>query len=99
MLSFTEKVYRAVRKIPRGRVATYAQVARAISRPRAFRAVGNVLNKNKDTKNIPCHRVVRSDGALGGYVFGSVKKKEKLKQEGIYFKGNNINLKIYLCGL
>ncbi|MFH0891117.1 MAG: MGMT family protein [Candidatus Liptonbacteria bacterium] len=80
---FCLRVYRATRKIPRGKVATYAQIARAIGHPRACRAVGNILNKNKNTKNIPCHRVVRSDGTPGGYAFGFRRKIEILKREGV----------------
>jgi methylated-DNA-[protein]-cysteine S-methyltransferase len=60
---------------------TYKQVARQAGRPNAYRAVGNILNKNYDTK-IPCHRVVRSDGNPGGYNRGAKQKEKKLKDEG-----------------
>lgn len=80
--SFKEKVFRVVNKIPKGRTLTYKEVARRVGKPRAYRAVGNILNKNFDPK-IPCHRVIRSDGALGGYNRGLNEKKEKLKIEGI----------------
>lgn len=82
MKSFTERVYDVVRRIPRGKTMTYGQVAAAIGSPRASRAVGNALNKNRDLKNIPCHRVVRSDGSTGGYAFGAKKKIALLKKEG-----------------
>jgi AraC family transcriptional regulator of adaptative response/methylated-DNA-[protein]-cysteine methyltransferase len=82
MKSFTERVYDVVRKIPKGKTLTYGQVARAIGSPGASRAVGNALNKNRDTKNIPCHRVVRSDGSTGGYAFGAERKVALLKKEG-----------------
>jgi O-6-methylguanine DNA methyltransferase len=82
MKSFTERVYEIVRKIPKGKTLTYGQVAQAIGSPGASRAVGNALNKNRDLKNIPCHRVVRSDGSTGGYAFGAEKKISLLKQEG-----------------
>ena len=78
---FSEKVYNEVRKIPKGKVMTYKQVAKAAGRPNAARAVGNILNKNYDS-DIPCHRVVRSDGKLGGYNRGKDQKQEILKQEG-----------------
>ena len=78
---FQEKVYRVVKKIPRGKVLTYKEVAEKIGRPRAFRAVGRVLSKNKDPK-VPCHRVIRSDGKVGGYREGAEKKKALLKKEG-----------------
>lgn len=77
---FKEKIYRIVRKIPKGKVMTYARVARATGRPRAWRAVGNILAKNKNPK-IPCHRVIRSDGKIGGYNRGQKKKIALLKKE------------------
>jgi O-6-methylguanine DNA methyltransferase len=79
-MAFKEKVYSIVRRIPRGKTMTYAQVARAAGSPRAFRAVGNIINKNYDLA-IPCHRVIRSDGTVGGYNRGSKKKEEMLKRE------------------
>lgn len=82
MLTFAEKVYRVVRKIPKGQTRTYKEVARLAGSPRAYRAVGNILNKNRDLKNVPCHRVVRSDGDIGGYAFGKKKKYALLKKEG-----------------
>lgn len=82
MKSFTDRVYDVVRRIPRGKTMTYGQVAAAIGQPGAARAVGNALNKNRDTKNIPCHRVIRSDGSTGGYAFGAKKKIAILKKEG-----------------
>lgn len=69
-------------KIPRGKTLTYKQVATMAGSERAFRAVGNILNKNYD-KNIPCHRVVRSDGKTGGYNRGALKKVSILKSEGV----------------
>jgi AraC family transcriptional regulator of adaptative response/methylated-DNA-[protein]-cysteine methyltransferase len=81
MKSFTERVYDVVRKIPKGKTMTYGQVAAAAGNPRASRAVGNALNKNRDTKHIPCHRVIRSDGSVGGYAWGHEKKVAILKKE------------------
>ena len=78
---FTQSIYNIVKKIPRGKTLTYKEVARLAGRPSAFRAVGNVLNKNYDPE-IPCHRVVRSDGKTGGYNRGSEKKIARLKEEG-----------------
>jgi O-6-methylguanine DNA methyltransferase len=62
---------------------TYKQVATLAGKPLAYRAVGNILNKNPDLKNIPCHRVIRSDGSVGGYVFGPGEKNRLLKNEKI----------------
>ncbi len=80
-MSFTESVYKIVANIPKGEVLTYKQVAEKAGNFRACRAVGNILNKNYDS-NIPCHRVVRSDGKIGGYNRGRNKKIEILKREG-----------------
>jgi len=81
MKMFSEKVRDVVRKIPRGKTLTYAEVAQRAGSPRAYRAVGNILNKNHDSR-VPCHRVIRSDGATGGYNRGAKKKKEVLRREG-----------------
>ena len=82
---FQLKVWTYLRKIPRGRVKTYSQVAKAIGKPLAVRAVANAIGKNPYAPKIPCHRVIRSDGAIGGYSGkGGVKTKRFLLQkEGI----------------
>ena len=79
------KVWAYLSKIPRGRVKTYSQVAKAIGKPLAVRAVANAIGKNPYAPKIPCHRVIRSDGSLGGYSGkGGVKTKRFLLQkEGI----------------
>ena len=76
---FKEIVYKIVGKIPKGKVLTYKRVAILAKIPTAYRAVGNVLNKNKD-KKIPCHRVIKSDGSIGGYNKGINKKIALLKR-------------------
>lgn len=81
MPSFTEKVYKVVRKIPQGQVLTYKQVAQKAGNKLAGRAVGNILNKNHNHL-IPCHRVIRSAGRLGGYNKGKKEKIKILKKEG-----------------
>ena len=80
-MTFQEKVYAVVKKIPKGKVLTYKEVARRVGKPKAYRAVGNILNKNIDQK-VPCHRVIRSDGKVGGYNRGERLKREKLNDEG-----------------
>lgn len=83
---FKERVLAVVKKIPRGRTLTYAQVARRAGSPRACRAVGNILNRYGGMdRGIPCHRVVRADGSLGGFNGGTRKKKLLLKKEGVRF--------------
>ncbi len=76
---FQQRVLLECAKIPRGQTVTYAQLAKRIGKPRAARAVGNALAINPLAPLIPCHRVLRSDGALGGYsARGGVRKKERL---------------------
>ena len=79
---FERAVYRATRAIPYGKVATYGQIAKAIGKPNAQRAVGQALGKNPTSIVIPCHRVVASDG-LGGFTGGLHWKKKLLRLEGI----------------
>ncbi|OHB14438.1 MAG: 6-O-methylguanine DNA methyltransferase [Candidatus Zambryskibacteria bacterium RIFOXYC1_FULL_39_10] len=78
--SFKQKVFEIVSKIPKGKTLSYGQVATRAGSPKAFRAVGNILNKNYDTK-IPCHRVILSDGKIGGYNRGHKNKIKLLKKE------------------
>lgn len=92
MTYFQERVYKVVKKIPKGKVLTYAQVAKAVGSPLAFRAVGNALNKNPNLKAIPCHRVVRSDGKIGGWRGGTKKKAALLKKEGVLIKKGRLFL-------
>lgn len=82
MPMFKEKVMQVVAAIPRGEVLTYKEVAKRAGNPRASRAVGNIIGTNYDPA-IPCHRVVRSDGKLGGYNRGIEKKRQILKEEGV----------------
>ena len=82
---FQIKVWKYLRTIPKGHVRTYSQVAKAIKKPKAVRAVANAIGKNPYAPKIPCHRVIKSDGSLGGYSGkGGIKTKRKLlKKEGI----------------
>jgi O-6-methylguanine DNA methyltransferase len=92
--TFSERVYAVVAKIPKGKVATYGQVAKLAGSPQASRAVGMCMRNNKDTKKVPCHRVVGSAGALTGYAYGSgiITKKKMLEQEGVSFRGQKVDL-------
>ena len=80
MTAFKENIFSIVRKIPRGKTLTYKEVAIKAGSPKAFRAVGNILNTNYDPK-IPCHRVVRSDGKTGGWNRGRANKMKLLRKE------------------
>ena len=82
---FQIKVWKYLRSIPKGHVRTYSQVAKAINKPKAVRAVAYAIGKNPYAPKIPCHRVIRSDGSLGGYSGkGGINTKRKLlKLEGV----------------
>ena len=81
---FQQKVWNYLKTIPKGEVRTYTQVAAAIGKPKAVRAVANACGKNPNLVTTPCHRVIRSDGGLGGYsgAGGVARKRELLIQEG-----------------
>ena len=81
---FQVKVWKYLMKIPLGSVKTYSQVAKGIGKPLAVRAVASAIGKNPYSPQIPCHRVIRSDGSIGGYSGpgGSKTKKKLLKKEG-----------------
>ena len=82
---FQLKVWYYLKRIPRGKTKTYKEVAIAVKKPLSYRAVANAVAKNPNPPNIPCHRIIRSDGTLGGYSGkgGVHKKKLLLKNEGI----------------
>lgn len=94
--SFAEQVYKCCALIPKGRVSTYHNIATAMGKPRASRAVGNALNKNPYAPKVPCHRVVRSNGEVGGFTRGSSAKEKILIKEGIKIVDGKINLAKYL---
>lgn len=87
--SFQKRVWQVCAQIPRGRVTTYQLLAKILGSPRACRAVGNALNKNPQAPQVPCHRVVRSDGQIGGYANGQAAKARILRQEGIQIDNKN----------
>ena len=80
--SFNESCYKILKRVPAGKVTTYKELARALG-SEAYRAVGNAMNKNPYAPVVPCHRVVKSDGSLGGFARGSRKKTELLSREGV----------------
>ena len=87
---FEKKVYAVAKRIPRGHVVTYKMIARAIGRPQAVRAIGNALHKNPFA-SVPCHRVVRSDGRLGGFNRGAQRKRVLLQKEGVMLHRGRIH--------
>ncbi|MDD5136372.1 MAG: MGMT family protein [Candidatus Omnitrophica bacterium] len=86
LTDFERSVLRAILKIPRGEVRTYKWVAGAVGSPKACRAVGNALNKNPYAPAVPCHRVVKSDGSIGGFAKGPGMKRRLLKKEGVLLR-------------
>lgn len=96
-LLFKEGVYNFTRQIPKGKVATYGQLAGLAGNPKAARAVGVFMKTNPDAPRTPCHRVVAADGSLTGYSGGNglPTKKAMLEKEGVIFKGDKINLQKY----
>lgn len=88
--SFNEKVWNALKKIPKGKVSSYKLIAEAIGKPKAFRAIGNACNKNPFSPEVPCHRAVKSSGKSGGFAFGTKQKIFLLKKEGIKVKNGKI---------
>ena len=84
-MSFNEKVWDACRQIPRGKVATYKSIAEFLN-TKAYRAVGNALHVNPYSPQVPCHRVVKSDGVVGGFARGQNSKVKLLRSEGIVIK-------------
>ncbi|MBR1477273.1 MAG: methylated-DNA--[Lachnospiraceae bacterium] len=93
----TKRIYEAVKRIPKGYVATYAQVAEAAGDRKMARAVGNALHKNPDPNDIPCHRVVNSKGEVAGeYAFGGAwKQAEILTSEGVFVEDGRVDLNKY----
>ncbi len=91
-MSFAEEVYSILRKVPRGKVCTYQEIAKAIGKPNSWRAVGNALNKNPYAPEVPCHRVVRSNGELGGFAYGQSEKIKRLREEGVLPEKGKVDL-------
>lgn len=89
--SFDERCYKILRKVPKGKVITYKEIARKLG-TEAYRAVGNAMHRNHN-KKIPCYRVVKSNGEIGGFNRGVKEKIILLRKEGIEIKNNKIDLK------
>src|SRR5438105_2256181 len=96
--TFNEKCYDLLRIVPEGKVTTYKALAHALD-TKAYRAVGNAMNKNPYAPEVPCHRVVGSDGSLTGFAHGLEKKAKMLAAEGVAFKGTRVALGDCLAAL
>ncbi len=87
---FENKVYNLCRKVPKGKVTTYKEIGKLLGKGQIYRAVGNALNKNPFAPKIPCHRVVSSNGSMGGFAQGIKEKVKLLEKEGIKIKNNKV---------
>ena len=91
-MNFNEKCYQILKTIPKGKVTTYKAIANALN-SKGYRAVGNAMNKNPhDTNVYPCHRVISTNGNIGGYAHGTEVKIKRLKSEGIIIENDKIDL-------
>ena len=93
-MTFREHVYEIAANIPKGKVATYGQIAKLAGKPKAARAVGMYMKINPFAPRVPCHRVISSDGSLTGFSApgGIAKKKKMLMREGVRFIGEKVDL-------
>ncbi len=92
---FSKDCYSLLKKVPLGKVTTYKEIARALG-TKAYRAVGNAMHKNPHAPYVPCHRVVKSNGSIGGFAQGNERKKEMLLNEGVEVIDGMIDLKRFL---
>lgn len=90
MTSFQSQCYEALKKVPRGKVITYGGLAEMIGMPKAHRAVGSAMHKNPFAPKVPCHRVVKSNGDLGGFSIDTKVKIKRLQEEGVMVSNNKI---------
>jgi len=93
--SFNSHCYSLLKKVPKGKVTTYKALAHVLN-TKAYRAVGKAMNQNPYAPKVPCHRVIKSNGEIGGFASGTNRKIEMLKKEGIVVKNNRIDLGKYL---
>lgn len=96
--SFNERCYEILKKVPKGKITTYKELARAMN-SKAYRAVGNAMNKNPHAPRLPCHRVISSNGDIGGFSSGTKNKIKILMKEGVEVKDNKVDLKRYFFKL
>lgn len=90
MNDLDRQVYKKLLKVPKGKVTTYGELAKAVGLKNGQRAIGRIMNKNPFPVIIPCHRVVKSDGTIGGYFYGHQVKTKMLSDEGVAIKNGKI---------
>lgn len=89
-MNLDKKIYKKLLEVPKGKITTYGELAKAVGMKNGQRAVGKIMNKNPFPVIIPCHRVVKSDGKVGGYAYGEEIKSSMLTREGIQIKNGKI---------
>lgn len=97
-MNLSELVYKKLTQVPEGKVTTYSELAKAVGLKNGQRVIGQIMKKNPFPVIIPCHRVVKSDGKIGGYAYGAKVKTNMLKNEGIKIQNGKIqewNKKFY----
>ena len=90
-MKIEEKIYRKLLEVPSGYVTTYGELAKAINQKNGQRVVGQIMKKNPFPVIVPCHRVVKSDGTVGGYAYGTERKTHMLSKEGLEINNNKIS--------
>lgn len=98
-MDFNERCYAVLKKVPKGKVTTYGEIAKAVGSPRAARAVGNAMNCNPYAPAVPCHRVVGSTGKMTGFASGIPAKVKLLQGEGVVVKNGRVDLAHYFFSL
>ena len=89
-MTLSIKVYKKLLEVPEGKVTTYGDLAKAVGLVNGQRAIGNIMKKNPFPVIVPCHRVIKSDGTVGGYAYGTERKKYMLSKEGLKINNNKI---------
>ncbi len=89
-MNIEQKVYKKLIRVPQGKITTYGELAKAVGLKNGQRVIGQIMKKNPYPVIIPCHRVVKSDGQVGGYAFGDTIKTSMLKKEGIKIQNGKI---------
>lgn len=90
-MNLDKKIYKKLLEVPKGKITTYGELAKAVGMKNGQRAVGKIMNKNPYPVIVPCHRVVKSDGKVGGYAYGEEIKSNMLQKEGIKIKNGKIS--------
>ena len=89
-MKLEEKVYKKLLEVPKGKITTYGELAKAVGLKNGQRTIGKIMNKNPYPVIVPCHRVIKSDGKIGGYAWGEKVKAKMLSNEGIKIKKGKI---------